>query len=545
MTYLTTSPLQALKSFRPHQRAALANTEAFHAMSNQIKRASEAGVSVPLLPRRSHMVLTHVAKDLKAEARSMGESSVSQSWWQKAGFNSAGSSLLKQYNQQVKEREAKLEALRAKKVTSRAESDRIVDPAPAPAAVAEVKKPSSPSKEKEKDGKGKKGKEEKGEKKKGGKEEKVDMKKALPVPHLRTHSDFVDPWAETQAKELASILLLAHDIKDVQLLLSKFSAKHIARVLRFFFSVDAKAGVSICRAILDALPPVSAARFLYSTFDQGPIQLLPPNIRLAILSACAPEMIKHLNATYGELDNLAMTRARAIRVTLQCFAAYKAIRCDHLAKLLSVLHHEQDRCTAFVCLWSRIVDRDNIYEVYQLLRTEEQRQVMNRLGHMHVWNTIQRPENLHFYLELTDPEQKEIAKVVIKQGIKLSVAAKAGAKAAGQSSSPSHLLQLHGNGLPISASEEDSLWRMLENSYATVEFDFRPEADQLERAKERSALVVQRRWREICTSRELQRKANVHMTADPIVSVPEVAVEEPIAGENSEDFDEEPEAETL
>ena len=105
------------------------------------------------------MVLTHVAKDLKAEARSMGESSVSQSWWQKAGFNSAGSSLLKQYNQQVKEREAKLEALRAKKVTSRAESDRIVDPAPAPAAVAEVKKPSTPSKEKEKDGKGKKGKE--------------------------------------------------------------------------------------------------------------------------------------------------------------------------------------------------------------------------------------------------------------------------------------------------------------------------------------------------------------------------------------------------
>jgi hypothetical protein len=519
---------EATKSFRPQQRGSLAQSEAFHQMSSQIKRVSEAGFEVPLSPQRSHMLLFHIPKDIKAEAKA-GKVNPSDTstlpWWQQAGFT-AGSSLLKQHNELNKEREEKLEAIMRKVGSS--------TPLPIPAASPVEVKAESPKPPKGKEKKGekedkKKGKEDKGDKKKG-KEDKGEKKKeSLPPPHLRTLSDFVDPWAESQAKELACILLAAHDIKDVQLMLSKFSAKHIARVLRFFVQADGKTGVNVCRALLDALPPVAAARFLYSTYDQGASQLLPPSIRLAILAACPPEMIKHLNAVYSELDSLALTRARSLRVTLQCFAAYKAIVSKDLARVLSSLRHEQDRCAAFVCLWSRITDRQNIHGVYQLLKPDEQRQVMNRLGHWHVWSTLQSPENLHFYLEMTDPEQKEIAKIVIKHGIKLSVQAKAAAKAAGQVSSPSHLLYLHGNGFPLVASEDDSLWRMIENSYTTVEFDFRPTDEQLERARERSALIIQRLWRQIRTSRQMRR---VEMMVPDIILEDQVTAAAPTADDD-------------
>ena len=37
-------------------------------------------------------------------------------------------------------------------------------------------------------------------------------------------------------------------------------------------------------------------------------------------------------------------------------------------------------------------------------------QVIQRLGQWHVWTTLGRPQGLHFFLDLTDPEQKDVAK---------------------------------------------------------------------------------------------------------------------------------------
>jgi hypothetical protein len=58
-------------------------------------------------------------------------------------------------------------------------------------------------------------------------------------------------------------------------------------------------------------------------------------------------------------------------------------------------------------------------------------QVLIRLGYWHVWTTLGRPQSLHFYLDLTDQEQKDVAKDVVKLGCKASISAKAAAKAQG------------------------------------------------------------------------------------------------------------------
>ncbi len=48
-----------------------------------------------------------------------------------------------------------------------------------------------------------------------------------------------------------------------------------------------------------------------------------------------------------------------------------------------------------------------------------------------MWTTLGRPHGLHFFLDLTDPEQRDIAKDIVKLAIKTTVAAKAAAKAKG------------------------------------------------------------------------------------------------------------------
>lgn len=67
-----------------------------------------------------------------------------------------------------------------------------------------------------------------------------------------------------------------------------------------------------------------------------------------------------------------------IRIDVQCFAAEFMVSSEQLSRVLKSLRHEQDRCMTMVSLWSRVVDRLGVYESYQVLNREEQRQV--RLG---------------------------------------------------------------------------------------------------------------------------------------------------------------------
>ena len=122
--------------------------------------------------------------------------------------------------------------------------------------------------------------------------------------------------------------------------------------------------------------------------------------------------------------------------------------------------------------------------------------MIHRLGYWHVWTTLGQPHGLHFFLDLTEPEQKDVAKEVVKMGAKASVAAKAAAKAAGSSASPQHLLNLRGNGQgPLGMSEDDKMWTMVENSYQSIEFDYVPSPLQLEARRLRAVVTIQRRWR--------------------------------------------------
>ena len=59
-------------------------------------------------------------------------------------------------------------------------------------------------------------------------------------------------------------------------------------------------------------------------------------------------------------------------------------------------------------------------------------QLLSRLGHKHVWATLGRPQGLLFYLDASDPEQKEIARELVRMGVKDTKAAKEAAKKEGR-----------------------------------------------------------------------------------------------------------------
>lgn len=56
---------------------------------------------------------------------------------------------------------------------------------------------------------------------------------------------------------------------------------------------------------------------------------------------------------------------------------------------------------------------------------------MHRLGHWYTWTTLERPHGLHFFLDLREAEQRDIAKDIIKLACKTSMGAKAQAKQQG------------------------------------------------------------------------------------------------------------------
>ena len=57
-----------------------------------------------------------------------------------------------------------------------------------------------------------------------------------------------------------------------------------------------------------------------------------------------------------------------------------------------------------------------VLQLFPLLGSEEQLSLMHRLGFYHVWATLSCPEGLHFRLDLTKPEQRDVAKEVVKVG---------------------------------------------------------------------------------------------------------------------------------
>jgi cytochrome bd-type quinol oxidase subunit 2 len=55
-------------------------------------------------------------------------------------------------------------------------------------------------------------------------------------------------------------------------------------------------------------------------------------------------------------------------------------------------------------------------QVFESLSGAEQLGLMSSLGSYHVWATLARPDGLHFRLDLTQNEQRDVAREVVKVG---------------------------------------------------------------------------------------------------------------------------------
>jgi hypothetical protein len=75
------------------------------------------------------------------------------------------------------------------------------------------------------------------------------------------------------------------------------------------------------------------------------------------------------------LQSIAIISSLQVRIELQVFAAHHVISSAQLARLLKCLRTETDRGTTMAALWGRVVDRVGIYDAWQELSFDEQRQV--------------------------------------------------------------------------------------------------------------------------------------------------------------------------
>jgi hypothetical protein len=53
-------------------------------------------------------------------------------------------------------------------------------------------------------------------------------------------------------------------------------------------------------------------------------------------------------------------------------------------------------------------------QVFEAVSGHEQLSLMSALGSYHVWTSLGAPDGLHFKLDLTQPEQRDVAREVVK-----------------------------------------------------------------------------------------------------------------------------------
>lgn len=105
--------------------------------------------------------------------------------------------------------------------------------------------------------------------------------------------------------------------------------------------------------------------------------------------------------------------ARLPRLPQTQFASEHYVSCAQLQQLLRLLPAPRDCLHLLCCCWARVTDRAGLAGVVGGLSGSQQAALAQRLGHLHVWESVGRqPQGLHFHLDLQDPEQKEVAKEV-------------------------------------------------------------------------------------------------------------------------------------
>eukprot|EP00198_Chlamydomonas_reinhardtii_P001211 XP_001690546.1 predicted protein [Chlamydomonas reinhardtii] len=242
------------------------------------------------------------------------------------------------------------------------------------------------------------------------------------------------------AEHHASLLLAVHQAKDLPLLACKLGAAHLAAAVR--------------KTLLGLMP-------------------------------LAPERLKCYEAAARAASEAALQRTRRVRTALNLWAAERYLSAEQLTAILGTLHYESDRITAMVVLWPRVV-RGGWKRTYERLSPAEQRQVMMRLGHWHVYSCLADPHGIAFALDLGEPEQKDIAREL---------------------GNIQTLLELRGNGNPVSIPEvsccrDEKLWTMAESNFRTLDFLYSPTFEQSLAQVTASTVKIQRFWQGVRARRQ-------------------------------------------
>ncbi|GFR42397.1 hypothetical protein Agub_g3269, partial [Astrephomene gubernaculifera] len=311
-----------------------------------------------------------------------------------------------------------------------------------------------------------------------------------------------EDWETLRAEYHAALLLLVHSAKDLPLLATKMGTTHLAGAVSALLRQEG--GLRAVSALLAALPPLAAARFLYDHSDPSPC-LLPPEVRRQLLAAMPPERVKSLEAVARGASEAATQRARRVRTTLNVWCAARYVSSPQVAAVLGALRTEGDRVMAMVVLWPRVVD-GGWKSTYLRLTPGEQRQVMTRLGYWHVYACLADPHGIAFSLDLGEPEQRDIARELVRMAVKETQRARQEAKARGAGAANIQtLLNLHGNGNPVSVPEDEKLWGMADSNFRSMEFLYSPTLEQSLDKILASAVCIQRFWVGVQASRAARR----------------------------------------
>ncbi|KAG2432898.1 hypothetical protein HXX76_008629 [Chlamydomonas incerta] len=317
------------------------------------------------------------------------------------------------------------------------------------------------------------------------------------------HADDGAAWQRARAEHHAALLLAVHQSADLPLLACKLGAAHLAAAVGAILREPG--GPRAAAALLAALPPPTAIKFLWDQADPSPC-LLPPELRKTLLGMLplAPERIRCYEAAARAASEASLQRTRRVRTALNMWAAERYLSAEQLTAILGTLYYESDRITAMVVLWPRVV-RGGWKKTYERLTPAEQRQVMMRLGYWHVYSCLADPHGIAFALDLAQPEQKDIARELVRAAVKETMRARQDAKARGGGGAAGNiqtLLELHGNGNPVSIPEDEKLWTMAESNFRTLDFLYSPTFEQSLAQVTASTIKIQRFWQGVRARRQ-------------------------------------------
>ncbi|GMH36622.1 hypothetical protein BSKO_04495 [Bryopsis sp. KO-2023] len=237
---------------------------------------------------------------------------------------------------------------------------------------------------------GKKGKGKKGKKGKTAKPEEIEMAKAESLTEQLVKLKTRD--------EMGMALFAAHDRQILLVLI----------ILHGFTN-----GPKVVSELLSSIPPVRAVRFLYPS-SEVPSLALSIEARSNVFKTMKPEVVSVIQSTQKRLEEASQRRSKAIAEVCSNTSHSFSITSSQVQRVLKALGNGSDRIRAFVYLWSRVLDRANLWKVLAELHPREQDNIMQRLGYIYVWETFEKSNGVHFHLDLMNDEHKDAWKCILK-----------------------------------------------------------------------------------------------------------------------------------